>query len=162
MIENIETLVEITELKGRKVLVISQDFEEIEGHLHAITDHGILIKTIPDGIYELFPWWQVSLVRHFPHQVKVKEKKKEELEETLKIEESSKSIITENIPEDYDWEWEDEELESFNINDGSEDVISVECHENKITVYKQEDLNLAMTLAKKLNINKLVKDYGSA
>lgn len=161
--------VEISELIGRVVTLYPVDFDNIEGTVHSISSHGILIKTEKEGNYELYPWWHVKCVVH--ETVKSKEENKKEIigqkstplfsdKWEPKITESPKTIVTDNLPEDYEWEWEDsdEEEEIMVTDDDGEECIDIFI-DDEIKVLLKKELDLAKKLAKALNIKSVVKDY---
>jgi len=171
MSNEVEDLVEIGELKGRKVTVYPIDFDEIEGTVHSITNHGILIKTTKEGNYELYPWWQVKLIVHQPKKTVAQEisssttkMNMSEPKEELEIVESNKTKLNEEIMndehEDYDWDWEDTEETRAEITDDEGDTaILVDFDTEDITVYYEKDLDLAKSIAKRTGIKKIIKEY---
>jgi hypothetical protein len=165
--------VEISELIGRVVTLYPVDFDDIEGTVNAISNNGILIKTEEEGNYELYPWWQVKCVVH--ETVKSKEENKKEIigqkstqfatplysdKWEPKITESPKTIVTNNLPEDYEWDWvdDDEEEEIMVTDDDGEECIDIYI-DDEIKVLLKKELDLAKKLAKALNIKSVVKDY---
>lgn len=175
IVKDIQETIELSEMTGRTVTVYLVDFHEIEGTLHSITSHGILVKEHEHGNYEIYPWWQVKCMVHETNIPQEKKEEKTDLEESidtetkndweqledveLEIVESTSSILTENIPEDYEWEWYEDDIEAVVTNDDGDESILVHINNEEVTVQKEKDLDLAKTLAKKLKIKKLIKDY---
>ena len=162
-IEDSESLVVIGEMIGREVRVYCVDFDPFDGILHAITNHGILVKNTDDDTYEIYPWWQVKCVVHGKSEDSGEAVARSSVpnteDEGPEIIESPKTIVMDNLPEGYDWEWEDEDNEILITDDEGENSISVVIDEEYIKLLNKDDLELAKNLAKKLGYNKIVKDY---
>jgi len=166
MIEETEQYVEIGEMIGRRVTVYLVDYEPVDGKLHSITSHGILVKNTEENTYEIFPWWQVKCIVHDTGKPKETEQVKEKgnvMEESKEwkpeIIESPKTIVTDNIPEDYDWDWEEEDIEIIVEDNEGDTVLDIYLESEKIEVLDKKDLELAKKLARALEINSIIKDY---
>jgi hypothetical protein len=164
--EESQNVVEISEMVGRKVTVYFSDYEPVDGLLHSLTSHGILIKNFVDKTYEIYPWWQVKCIVHDTGEKQAMEQVKEKgnvIEESKEwepeITESPKTIVTDALPEDYDWEWEDDDVEMSVTDDEGDHCMSILLDDKEIRVLYSKDLELAKKIAKALDIKSIVKDY---
>lgn len=148
----------IPELEGKPVTV------NLEGGGH---DKGIL-RSCKRGVLiddSFFPWRQIREIR-LVRETDVKkllgevEKEIKEIKDGISIiekPETTDDIITEAIPDSYDFRWEDDDTIEIDDDDGDTALI---IHMGKqIIVNYDKDLDLAIDLAKKLMIKTVAKDY---
>ena len=156
-----QEVVEVGELVGRKVTVYLRDFDDVLGVLHSISNHGILIKVDETGNYELYPWWQVKCIVHeIKKPIEKVMTKPESSEERIKIVGTPKSIIADLLPEDYVWDWYDEDEGDISIQDDEgEEVIRYINADKELVVYDEKDVELAKEIARKLKISEITTDY---
>lgn len=155
LIEEPFKLFTLSKLLNRHVTVHTESFSEpVDGILQSISEHGILIKNEAEKKYELFPWNIIVYIEHFYSEKDSTTQKQME----MIIEESPSTLITKNIPEDYEWEWYEDDEEAIISDDEEEEVIELNLLKKVTTVKTEKDFELAKKLSKALKINKIIKD----
>jgi len=105
LVKDSQEVIEISEMEGRLVTVYLEDYDPETGILHAITEHGILIKIIEgeyEGSYFIFPWRLIKWIEHVPENIRRQKeenirRQKEERELVGQSEESIKDPIMEDV-----------------------------------------------------------------
>ena len=159
MVNDAQDLIELGELCGRKVKVYVDGYDDVIGTLHSISNHGVLIRE-DDGDYYLVNWRKVVYIEHKKQEQK-EETVREVIEEDankIEIVDSPKTIVTDNLPNYYEWEWIDEDVEIMVTDEDGDECIDVFL-DNKVVLLQSKDLELAKKIATKLGINRIEKDY---
>lgn len=169
-----QTLVEIAELESRKVTVALHDEDSEEGVLHAISEHGVLIKSEEKSSYLLFPWKMIKWVEHTIKSKKSTEEStegqsQEETEEVDTIEQdpimrrvgkdkirllSMMQVAKETLDDsDYAFETDGEDI---NIRYDDEECATITREE--IKVQDSDYVGEMKEIAKELNL-KVIREY---
>lgn len=158
VINQSQELVEVSELLGRDIKIYLMDDRDFEGILHSITNYGVLVKEDED--YCLYPWHIICCIVHSKEIIKKTKEKNVTETDKIEITTAPMKVVDNLLPEDYESQWEDDELEEkLEIYDNEgERVIDVNINLN-IIVYDEKDMNLAKKIAVSLNMTKIVKDF---
>ena len=164
MVNDTQDLIEIGELCGRKVIISIYECNDVIGVLHSLSEHGALVRE-DNGSYMLVSWRHIISIEHKKQEQSedkiessISSNVQSENEEKIEIVDSLKTIVTDNLPNYYEWEWIDEDVEIMVTDEDGDECIDVFL-DDKVVLLQSKDLELAKKIATKLGINRIEKDY---
>lgn len=169
--------IEASELIGREVVIASEDYDEIVGVLHSLSDHGVLVKEKNE--YVLIPWRRIKSVVHttkkkVPDDIgKTGAGHKNDTDIVVELSDRTKLIligdtcvselaqVVNRDEDDFSYALGDDG-DSFILEDeDGDEVVEVTSSPYVMTVYQERFFKACLGIAKEFKVKKIIKDFQS-